>query len=503
MKSTPPQLPGRRAFLRRSGQLALSSTTLPFVMNLAAIGEAAAFNATDGDYKALVCVFLFGGNDYANTVVTYDNDSYDKYSAIRGGGPGRTAGGIALAQAALTPTLLVPTTAPVDPQGRVRQYALHPAMTGLANLFNSGQAAVQLNVGPLVKPLTRVQYDSTDRLNYPRPPQLFSHNDQQSIWQSSSPEGSKIGWGGNVGDLVIPPNPQLNGNSLFTGISVSGNTVFLAGDRALQYQVSTRGAIKIRPATDTTVYGSATLPAAIKALIQQGSAHTLENEYNLVTQRAIGAEAAITAALALPEPVTTFEADGLSQQLKMVARLIRGRATLGARRQVFFVSMGGFDLHDNLIAQQPLLMGRLSAAMTAFYNATVELGVANQVTTFTASDFGRTLSSNGDGSDHGWGSHHLVVGGAVRGKAFYGTPPPVNISNGTRVGGVRVYTPEEEWHVGQGRLLPSTSVDQYAATLARWFGVTDAELPGILPNIVNFGAPARPDYPVDLGFMTA
>ncbi len=500
MRTPLPQNPDRRAFLRRSGGLALGSA-LPFAMNLSAIGDAAAFNATAGDYKALVCVFLFGGNDYANTVVTYDSDSYNEYSTIRGG-----TAGIAIARDALTPTLLAPTVAPVDPLGRTRQYALHPAMTGLAGLFNGGQAAVQLNVGPLVKPLTRSEYDSSNRTLYPRPPQLFSHNDQQSIWQSSSPEGSKVGWGGNIGDLVIPPNPSLNGNSLFTGISVSGNAVFLAGDTTLQYQVSSRGAIRIQPAMNSSVYGSSALPAALNTLIQQASGHVLENEYNAVTKRAIEAEAAITSALTLPDLATPFETDSLSQQLKMVARLIKGRSGLGARRQVFFVSLGGFDLHDNLIAQQPVLLGRLSAAMTAFYNATVELGVENQVTAFTASDFGRTLSSNGDGSDHGWGSHHFVVGGAVRGKSFYGSPPPVSIQNrhNGAPAGSRIYDPQDEWHVGQGRLLPSTSVDQYAATLAKWFGVTDAEMPTVLPGIVNFGAAAGyPAYPRDLGFMNA
>ena len=170
-----PELHTRRAFLRRSSQLGLAGTALPFALNLAAMGEAAAFDASD--YKALVCVFLYGGNDYANTVVTYDDASYDRYSAIRGGGAGRTAGGIALAKDALTNTLLRPTT----PLGGGRQYALHPAMTGLTNLFNTGKAAVQLNVGPLVVPLTRAQYSSSNRTLYPLPPKLFSHNDQQSV----------------------------------------------------------------------------------------------------------------------------------------------------------------------------------------------------------------------------------------------------------------------------------------------------------------------------------
>lgn len=488
-----PELHTRRAFLRRSGQLAMTGTALPLALNLAAMGEAAAFNAPGNDYKALVCVFLYGGNDYANTVVPYDNASYDKYSTIRGGGAGRTAGGIALAQADLAATLLTPTVAPQDVLGQTRQFAMNPGMTGLAGLFNAGKAAVQMNVGPLVVPLTRAQYNSSDRATYPRPPQLFSHNDQQSIWQSSSPEGSKVGWGGNIGDLAIANN--LNTSSIFTCMSVTGNAVFLSGDTALQYQLSTSGAIKIAPAT-SAVYGSTAVRDAISTLIQQPRSQKLENEYNTVTKRAMGAESAVTAALSAAAPATVFPTDGLGPQMKMVARLIKGQAALGARRQVFLVSIGGFDLHDNLIRDHSGLLGKVSAAMTAFYNATVEMGVANQVTTFTASDFGRTLASNGDGSDHGWGSHHFVVGGAVKGNAFYGAPPPISVGDTKDSGGN--YAPADQWHVGQGRLLPSTAVDQYAATLARWFGVADSEMVGILPNIGHFGGTG---YPVNLGFM--
>ena len=475
-----PHLHSRRAFLKRSGQLALTGTALPLALNLAAMGEAAAFDATD--YKALVCVFLYGGNDNANTVVTYDNLSYNLYSIIRNGGADQTAGGIALARADLTATLLNTGTAPVDVLGQSRQYALHPSMGSLAGLFNTGRAAVQLNVGPLVVPMTRAQYTSTNRTLYPLPPQLFSHNDQQSIWQSSSPEGSTVGWGGNMADLAL----SGNSNATFTCMSVAGNAVFLSGDTALQYQVSTGGAIKITPATGS-VYGSSAVSTALNGLIRQTRTQKLENEYNKVTQRAISAESSVTAALAVPPPATVFPTEGLGQQLKMVARLIKGQAALGVKRQVFFVSLGGFDLHDNLIDKHPALLAQVSNAMTAFYNATVEMGVANKVTAFTASDFGRTLASNGDGSDHGWGSHHLVVGGAVKGNAFYGTPPPVSVASTTAAA--------DQWHVGQGRLLPSTSVDQYAATLARWFGVADGELPGILPNITHFGGAGYPVHP--------
>lgn len=478
------QNPGRRAFLQRCAQLSLSGTALPMALNLAAMSEAAAFAATD--YKALVCVFLYGANDYANTVVTYDDASYNLYSTIRGGGAGQSAGGIALAKAALTPTLLVPTT----PLPNGRQYALHPSMTGLAGLFNQGKAAVQLNVGPLIVPLTKAQYQSADRKTYPLPPKLFSHNDQQSIWMSSSPEGSTIGWGGNLGDLAM----SSNGNSLFSCISVTSNAVFLWGDSALQYQVSTGGAVAIN-GVKNNVFGSSAVKTALSTLVQQPRTNLLENEYNRVTARAVGAESQITTALSGVTLNTVFPTNNsLADQLKMVARLIAARNTLGNKRQVFMVSLGGFDLHDNLIAQHPTLLARVSDAMTAFYNATVELGVADKVTSFTASDFGRTLASNGDGSDHGWGSHHFVVGGAVKGAAFYGTPPPVSVGSTS--------APDDQWHVGQGRLLPTTSVDQYAATLAQWFGVADTELAGILPNLKHFGAAAgRPDYPTNLGFM--
>jgi uncharacterized protein (DUF1501 family) len=317
-----------------------------------------------------------------------------------------------------------------------------------------------------------------------------------------------------MGDLALPSNTTAQ----FTCMSVTGNAVFLSGDTALQYQVSTSGAIKINAAVSgATIYGSSTAPsgavtvsAALRTLIQQSGSHALENEYNKVTTRAIAAETKVTDALKLTDaaatptagvPLTTVFPTGtsLADQLKMVARLIKGRAVLGAQRQVFMVSIGGFDLHDNLIRDHGGILGKVSAAMTAFYDATVEMGVADKVTAFTASDFGRTLASNGDGSDHGWGSHHFVVGGAVNGQKFYGTAPPVSVSDTKDSGGN--YLPANQWHVGQGRLLPSTSVDQYAATLAKWFGVTGSttgEMLNVFPKIANFGGAG---YPIDLGFM--
>ena len=473
----------RRAFLRRSGQLALAGVATPMAINLAALGEAAAFNATD--YKALVCVFLYGGNDYANTVVPFDDPNYNRYASLRGAG---TGAGLVIPKANLTANELKPATALA---GGIK-YALAPEMAELAALFNGGQAATLLNVGPLVVPLTRQQYNAR---GLPQPPKLFSHNDQQSVWQSQGAEGSTIGWGGNIGDLALSSNT----NSMFTCISVTGNSVFMSGQQALQYQCSTAGAVAVEAiGSDRNrnwIFYEPAMRQAFAQLIQMSHSHAIAEEYNKVMRRAIAAEATVTSAIGGVNLSTAFPAgNSLADQLKIVARLIGGRATLGVKRQVFMVSLDGFDVHDNMANRQPLLLRKLSQALAAFYQATVEMGVADKVTAFTASDFGRALSINGDGTDHGWGGHQFIVGGAVKGQAFYGTPPPVSVGNGTG--------PEDQWHVGQGRLLPSTSVDQYAATLAKWFGVADTELYGILPNLDNFGSKAgRADYPEDLGFM--
>ena len=473
----------RRDFLRRTGQTALTGLAAPWLLNMTAMGEAAAFSATD--YKALVCVFLFGGNDFANTVVAYDDASYAKYATIRAAGSGDT-NGMVLDKAALAATALKPTT----PLPGGRQYALNPSMKGLANLFNTGKAAVQLNVGPLIVPLTRAQYNTSDRVKYPLPPKLFSHNDQQSVWQSSSPEGSTIGWGGKMGDVSLSNNTD----SLFTCISLTGNNVMLSGDSALQYQCSTSGAIAVRNLSDNFFYQT-DIKNAFATMLQQPRKHVLENEYNIVMKRGMTAQAKVAQGLSTVNLRTAFPAsNSLADQLKMVAQLIGARSSLGAKRQVYMVSLNGFDMHDYLNTKHGPLLQQVDEAMTAFYQATVELGVANNVTAFTASDFGRTLASNGDGSDHGWGSHHLMVGGAVKGAAFYGSAPPISVSD--------TAAPDDQWHVGQGRLLPSTAVDQYAATLAKWFGVADSEMGTLLPNLKNFGVAAgRPDYPTNLGFM--
>lgn len=466
----------RRAFLRRSKQLAVAGSASSFALGLAGIGEAAAFSAGN-DYKALVCIFLYGGNDHNSTLMPFDSTNYDLYSAIRGGGAGQTAGGITLARASLAATALTPSGGQVLTNNL--QYALAPQMTRLKALFDAGRMAPLLNVGPLVAPLTLAQYNSSNLVANPRPAKLFSHNDQQSTWQSSKPEGATDGWGGRMGDLAM----SSNANALFTCISATGNAVFLSGQQALTYQVSSSGALAVN-GIKSNLYGSSAGSAALRTLMTQTSNNVFEAEYNRIAKRSIDAEGVVTAALQPITLATSFRPatgrNGLAEQLQVVARLIAARQPLGARRQVFMVSMGGFDLHDNLISNQANLMGQLDFAMDAFYRATVELGVADKVTTFTASDFGRTLQSNGDGSDHGWGSHHFIMGGAVNGGRFYGVAPQISVTS-----------PDQ---VGQGRLLPSISVDQYASTLATWFGVSASELPSVSPNIGRFSTS-------NLGFM--
>ena len=451
----------RRAFLQRASMLSLAGVATPWAINLAAMGEAAA--ATAADYKALVCIFLYGGNDYGNTLVPYDNSRYALYQGMRPS--------LAYTQAALAPTLLTPNVA--LPAGL--QYALAPELGPLLPLFNANQLAVMLNVGTLVQPTTKAQYTAK---SVPLPPKLFSHNDQQSVWQSSAPEGAASGWGGRMGDLF----QSGNGNATFTCVNVSGNAVFLSGHSAVQYQVSPSGPVALN-GVKTPLFGSTACSAALRTLVTAPSSHLFENEYTRIMSRSLGAGDALSAALAGGRAISTVFPAGnsLADQLKLVARMISTAAEVGAKRQVFFVSLGGFDTHDGLAAIHPGLLTKVADAMSAFYSATVELGVASQVTSFTASDFGRTLTAN-DGSDHGWGSMHFMLGGAVSGGRFYGTPPVV-ANNG----------PDD---VGQGRLLPSTSVDQYAATLGKWFGISDSDLLTVLPNLSHWNVSQR-----SLGFV--
>jgi uncharacterized protein (DUF1501 family) len=450
----------RRHFLRTASSLSvLGPAGLPFAMNLATIGAAAA--QTGGDYRALVCLFMFGGNDSHNMVLATDTPSWTAYQAARSTAPSP----IALPAAGEAGGVL--PISPLTPQSG-RSFALHPGMSALRGLFDDGRAAVVANVGPLIAPTTKAQYAAR---SVPLPPKLFSHNDQQSTWQAHAPEGARIGWGGRMGDLLA----SMNGNTAFTCISASGNAVWLSGRDTLQYQVGGNGAVAIGGLSGS-LFGSSSAANPLRTIVTGDRNNLLEKEYNRVTKRSTDAQQAMNAAM-IPagslEPVPA--GNSLAAQLLTVARIIGGRATLGAGRQVFFVSIGGFDTHDNQTANHGALMTRVSEAIAYFDRllASPSISALAQTTLFTASDFGRTLTSNGDGTDHGWGSHHLVVGGAVRGRDIYGRYPVIGVN--------------ADDDVGQGRLLPSVSVDQYGATLARWFGLSDGDIDMVFPNIRNFG----------------
>lgn len=443
----------RRAFLKRTSALGLAGVATPFVTSLGAIGEAAAATATG--YKALVCIFLYGGNDYANTLPPYDAASYAQYLAARSN--------IAHTRESLAATVLTPSVALAGG----RQYAMAPTMGPLAQLFAAGKTAVVLNVGTLVQPTTKVQYTSN---SVKLPPKLFSHNDQQSYFQASNPEGATSGWGGRIGDLF----QSGNGSATLTCINASGNAVYLTGKTAVQYSISTNGPVALLN-NASSLYGSTTAASTLRSLMTGTSSHLIANEHAIVSKRALDTYAQVNTALG-GAPAANFPlfptGNSLADQLKVVARMISVSQELGAKRQVFFVSLGGFDMHDALVANHPTQIGLVANAIKAFYDTTVALGISDKVTSFTASDFGRTLQSNDDGSDHGWGSMHFVTGGAVNGQKFYGMPPAIGNN-----------TPDD---VGQGRLLPGLSVDQYAATLASWFGVSAGNMATVLPNIGNY-----------------
>jgi uncharacterized protein (DUF1501 family) len=460
----------RRAFLQRSSQLAAMGAASSYALGLAGIGEAAAFSS-DGGYKALVCVFLYGGNDHGNTLIPFDAANYARYAAIRGG-MGEEGGGVALPRSSLSGTVLMPAGGQTLTDDIT--YALAPSMPRLKARFDEGRLAALLNVGPLEAPMTRAQYDNR---SVPRPPKLFSHNDQQSTWQSSQPEGSPTGWGGRMGDLAQASNT----NAMFTAINATGNAVFLSGQQAVPYQVSSSGAVLFRPLRQGRLFRSNAGSDALASIVASSSGNIMAADYATINNRSITFGSFVDDALAGASLSTDFGSDNrLATQLRTVAQMIAARQSLGVTRQVFMVSMGGYDNHDGLIGRHESLLAQLDFALDAFYSATVELGVADRVTTFTASDFGRTLTSNGDGSDHGWGGHYFILGGSVNGGRFYGRAPHVSV--------------DTDDQVGRGRLLPTTSVDEYSATLAHWLGISSSDLPSIAPNIGRFATS-------DLGFL--
>lgn len=414
------------------------------------------------DYKALVCVFLAGGNDSWNMVIPRTTAEYNVYAASRGG----------VAPAGLA----VPsgTELPIDPIGTsVAPFGLHPSLAAFQPLFQQQHLAIMANVGPLITPTSKAQYTAG---SVALPPQLFSHNDQQDQWHTLKGRNpSKTGWAGRIADVLAS---QLGNQQLATNVSLAGNTLFQASETVSPYVMGASGA------TTFSGFGTGGTALARKQAVDAIAAANYDTVYTrrfaAVQRRAIQFADTINTAIAgAPALATVFPANNsLATQLQTVAKLIAVRDSLSMTRQVFFVATGGFDTHDDLLADQPKLLSTVSDAMAAFYNATVELGVDSKVTAFTQSDFGRTLTSNGDGSDHGWGGVHFALGGAVQGQKIYGTMPVLRVNATLAADGAD--------DVSGGRFIPTTSSDQYAATLARWFGIDDTNLSVIAPSINNF-----------------
>jgi uncharacterized protein (DUF1501 family) len=466
--------PNRRKFLGQCCAAVSATGMLSTLAQLRLMGAVASSEngpvtparaaALPSDYKALVCLFLAGGNDANNMIVPFDTSGYSAYASAAG------RGAIALPRNQLLG--ITPKTS----DGR--EWALHSSFnadvantntTGLKSLFDEGKMALLGNVGTLVVPTTKAQYTAR---SVPLPPQLFSHNDQQVEWQSSLPDKPfATGWGGRLADLTNAFNSSSN---ISMSISLNGQNSFQVGRNIVQFAVNPGGAISVSGSST-----SATTPAGLRTraqndLLAAGNGNLFETAFAGLTSNAISDSAMLSGILSGNPPFSTaFSASNLGQQLRTIARLIAAAPQLGLKRQIFFARIGGWDLHDAQLGAHANLFADVSRNVAALYRATVELGCANQVTTFTASDFGRTYNSNGDGSDHGWGSNHFVVGGAVKGGDLYGRMADLTI-RGPDDAGTR------------GSWIPTTSVDEYAATLATWFGVSSTNLPVVLPNIGRF-----------------
>jgi len=459
---TTPGHPARRAFLRRATAL----STLGLASRLDLLNFVAAANAQTApvaDYKALVCVFLFGGNDGNNTVVPIDAAGYAQYAAAR-----TAASGIQLARSSLLP---------IQPSASGTPYGLHPELGPLQSLFEERRLAILANVGTLVQPTTKAQYAAGQR-----PLSLYSHSDQQAQWQSSivdTPAGT--GWGGRLADQVA----SLNGAAGFPVItSLDGTVLFTTGQNTAPLTVPVSGAFALAGYNGSSA-ANARL-AALTQLLAQGDGNTFVRSANAIGTQSLKLSGLVNPILANTNPAVAPHFASLTtntaKQLYQVAKMIEARGITGAKRQIFFVQLGSFDTHNDQLQRQQTLFAELAPALKAFYDATVALGVSSNVTTFTLSDFGRTLQpAAGGGTDHAWGSHHFILGDAVRGGDLYGQFPQLVLGG-----------PNDAER--EGRWIPTTALDQYGATLAKWFGASATQLQTVFPNIARFEVS-------DLGFM--
>ena len=455
----------RRDFLRQAGCGAISAAALAATVNR--FGLITSLAQTVGDYRALVCIFLSGGNDGNNMVIPYDN-----YNAPGGYFAVRNTAGLAIPQASLL------QISPIS-QGGVK-FGFHPNMVDVQTLFNSQKLAVLCNVGTLLQPTTKSQYQTNTGGAY-RPYQLFSHSDQVTQQQASiSNTPSQTGWGGRICDAMN----GVNGNApLPMGISIAGTSLFITGFVTSQLAIADSNT-SLANVLNLNMSGTGT--TARRTAYDQIRA--FDNEFLLVKRASDTITQALTADDALSSTNSTintaFPNTSIGRQLLQVARLIKLRSSLGLSRQIFFVQLGGFDTHTNQVAvanSQNTLLAQLSPAMKAFYDATVELTVQDSVTTFTLSDFGRTFqpagSGAGVGTDHAWGNHSLIMGGAVRGGDFYGTYPTLALNGPDDT---------DSGSGARGRWIPTTSIDQFSATLAAWYGLPANQQAAVFPYLYRF-----------------
>jgi uncharacterized protein (DUF1501 family) len=445
----------RRSFLQHGGALA-------GCVALGQLGVLASRAAAADDYKALVCIFLVGGNDTNNTVVPIDTAGYANYAQMRAN--------LALPQAQLLP---------LQEAGGVLRYGLHPALPGLQSLWTAGNLAVVANVGTLVQPLTKAQYLSTTTQ---KPATLFSHIDQQHEWQAGiSDKSSSTGWGGRLADQFNTLNAAATVPSM---ISTGGNNLFVTASATQALVIPVSGSFGLSGFSGSSA--DAARRSALASLLGIDRVADLTSAAQDVMTDALASSATLNPILTATSTGVTGRfstlTSNISKQLLAIAKVIEARAALGAQRQVFLATLGSFDTHTNQVEEQQTLLADLDPALAAFHGAMSDIGAGGNVTSFTLSDFSRTLQANtGAGSDHAWGSHHMVIGAAVHGGQIYGTMPTLAIGG-----------PDDEGT--RGRWIPTIAVDQYAATLAAWFGVAPTSLATVLPNLAAFS-------PATLGFI--
>lgn len=439
--------------------------------SLAGLGVGASFGASlssfnafadvSSDYKALVCVFHFGGLDCHDSVIGCDDHSYASYEKIREP---------LLKQYDAEHPRRRQFLSPLGKTQDGRDFAFPPEYTELAELYHQGNLAIVGNVGPIIEPLTRETFTNGSAA---RPYKLFSHNSQQSTWMTSQPDGAITGWGGRMSDALI--EAQVNSSAAFSSISMDKLYPWIAGMKADPF-VMNRGGPKSPGARNLSDIPFADFRERyLDAVRARGHQTDSLFERDLIDEinASLDNNEALESFLAMPgDPVTVFPANKFGAELKMVARTIARRNQLGLKRQIFFVSANGYDNHSRQSQDLPLRQSEVSAGLAAFNRSLVEMGLENNVTTFTASEFGRTLGTNGDGTDHGWGGHYFVMGGAVNGGKIYGDIPPAEFGH--------------DHDAGRGRLIPTLSVEQYAAALGRWFGLSESNLNDVMPGLGNF-----------------